>query len=64
MRPSRCSSISRSPRTVDRPDRLFEVLNMAQYGQEAKAAAWRTVEFPSRRRPSSPSCTRRRFCEN
>jgi len=39
MRPSRCSSISQSPprtgaapqpSTVDRPDRLFEVLNMAQ----------------------------------
>jgi hypothetical protein len=31
------------PRTPDRQDALFAVLNAAQYGHEAKAAAWRTL---------------------
>jgi alpha-glucosidase (family GH31 glycosyl hydrolase) len=32
-----------SPRTLDRPDALFAVLNAAQFGHEAKAAAWGTL---------------------
>jgi len=32
-----------APRTPDRADRLFDVLSGAQYGHEAKAAAWRTL---------------------
>ena len=31
------------PRTPDRAERLFEVLNAAQHGHEPKAAAWRTL---------------------
>ena len=31
------------PRTPRRSDALFDVLNAAQYGHEAKAAAWRTI---------------------
>jgi hypothetical protein len=31
------------PRTRGRSDALFAVLNAAQYGHEAKAAAWRTL---------------------
>jgi alpha-glucosidase (family GH31 glycosyl hydrolase) len=31
------------PRTLDRSDALFAVLNAAQYGHEAKAAAWQTL---------------------
>jgi len=32
-----------APRTPDRADALFDVLSGAQYGHEAKAAAWRTL---------------------
>ena len=32
-----------APRTPDRADALFDVLSCAQYGHEAKAAAWRTL---------------------
>ena len=32
-----------APRTPDRADALFDVLSRAQYGHEAKAAAWRTL---------------------
>jgi alpha-glucosidase (family GH31 glycosyl hydrolase) len=32
-----------APRTPDRSDALFALLNAAQYGHEAKAAAWRTL---------------------
>jgi alpha-glucosidase (family GH31 glycosyl hydrolase) len=33
----------RTPRTPGRSEALFAVLNAAQYGHEAKAAAWRTL---------------------
>jgi alpha-glucosidase (family GH31 glycosyl hydrolase) len=33
----------RRPRTPDRGDALFAILNTAQYGHSAKAAAWRTL---------------------
>ena len=33
----------RSPRTPGRSEALFAILNAAQYGHEAKAAAWRTL---------------------
>jgi alpha-glucosidase (family GH31 glycosyl hydrolase) len=32
-----------SPRTPDRSEALFEVLNAAQYGHQAKAEAWQTL---------------------
>jgi hypothetical protein len=32
------------PRTAERRERLFALLNAAQYEHEAKAAAWRTLE--------------------
>jgi hypothetical protein len=31
------------PRTQDRSDRLFDVLNTAQFGHSAKASAWTTL---------------------
>jgi len=33
----------REPRTQDVPDRLFDVLNTAQYGHSEKASAWTTL---------------------
>jgi alpha-glucosidase (family GH31 glycosyl hydrolase) len=37
------ADVADGPLTANRSDALFEVLNAAQFGHEAKAAAWRTL---------------------
>ena len=37
------AAVAGAPRTPDRSDALFALLNAAQYGHDAKAAAWRTL---------------------
>ncbi len=37
------ADVADGPLTASREDALFEVLNAAQFGHEAKAAAWRTL---------------------